>query len=187
MRQLLIKNNKYYQLQYHSGYCFLLFRKRQAAAQLIQNYYKQLTDGCGNSDCDNPTCASCPEFCYKSIDRNNLAVQAVTLSRQRARLCDGIPQKYAKLPVQETGNSQAVSSSGEGTSSNGGACSGSSSGASSSGGAKAKQLQSHTATSSSAASPSSKTGTPCLPAPVILEMNKMCCYFVGVCFVLCFE
>ena len=136
--------------------CFLLFRKRQAAAQLIQNYYKQLTDGCGNSDCDNPSCASCPDFSFKSVDRNKLAIQAITLSRQRARLCDGIPQKYAKLPVQETESPQTMSTSGEGTSTSNsrGACS-------SSGGAKAKQSQSHTATSTSG--PSGKTGSSAFP------------------------
>ncbi|XP_076446588.1 ubiquitin-protein ligase E3A-like isoform X2 [Babylonia areolata] len=76
--------------------------KRQAARQRIQNYYKQLTDGCGNSDCDNPSCASCPDFTFKSADRNTLAAQALRLLQERARLCDGIPEKYTKFPVQET-------------------------------------------------------------------------------------
>ncbi|KAL8617103.1 hypothetical protein ACOMHN_014273 [Nucella lapillus] len=125
--------------------------KRQAAAQLIQNYYKQLTDGCGNSDCDNPSCASCPNFTFKSTDRNRLAIQAVTLSRERARLCDGIPEKYAKFPVQETGETHPVSSHSE--------CAGTSrsntaaevaSGSGGSGGAKAKQ--SHSALSPSGSS-----------------------------------
>lgn len=31
---------------------------KRAAAQLIEKYYFQLTDGCGNSHCDNPNCAS---------------------------------------------------------------------------------------------------------------------------------
>lgn len=84
--------------------------KRAAARQLIENYYYQLTSGCGNSNCDNQCCASCPEFSYKSVDRNRLAVQAVTLSRSRARLCDGIPQKYAKFPVQESSGTQAAAS-----------------------------------------------------------------------------
>lgn len=143
---------------------FFLCRKRQAAAQLIQNYYKQLTDGCGNSDCDNPSCASCPDFSYKSTGRNELALQAITLSRQRARLCDGIPQKYAKLPVQETGNPQAVSSSSEGASTSTTGASPSCSRASGSGGAKAKQSQSHTVTSASSSNSSlgSRTGRLCL-------------------------
>lgn len=125
--------------------------KRQAAAQLIQNYYKQLTDGCGNSDCDNPSCASCPNFSFKSADRNKLAIQAVTLSRERARLCDGIPEKYAKFPVQETGDSRSVSShnQGAGTSSSSAAEAASGSSASGSGGAKAKQSHSSVSPSSS--------------------------------------
>lgn len=84
--------------------------KRAAARQLIENYYYQLTSGCGDSSCDNQCCASCPDFSYKSVDRNQLALQAVTLSRSRARLCEGIPQKYAKFPVQESGGTQAAAS-----------------------------------------------------------------------------
>lgn len=135
-----------------------MFRKRQAAAQLIQNYYMQLTDGCGDSDCDNLTCASCPDFTFKSADRNKLALQAISLSRERARLCDGIPQKYAKFPVQETGGQQGVSPSGEGGShSNDGAVAGVS-GTSGRGGAKVKQGVTTPSPSSSVSSLSSKPG-----------------------------
>lgn len=42
------------------------------------------------------------------MDRNQLALQAVKLSKDRARLCDGIPKKYAKYPVQETAGNQAA-------------------------------------------------------------------------------
>jgi hypothetical protein len=126
------------------------FRKR-AAGELIQNYYKQLTDGCGNSNCDNPTCASCPHFTFKALDRNKLALHAVALAREKARLCHGIPKKYAKLPVQETG-------AGEGESS--GSSMDPTAGSSGSGGAKAKQPQNQTAASasSSGSSVGNKTG-----------------------------
>ena len=33
-------------------------RRKAAAGQLIQKYYYQLTEGCGNKHCDNPHCAS---------------------------------------------------------------------------------------------------------------------------------
>ena len=79
-------------------------------------------------------------------------MQAVKLSRERAKLCDGIPQKYAKFPVQETSSAQAASSSGEGTSGDGVSAVASSG----SGGAKAKQLTTPSLVSPS--SSSSKTG-----------------------------
>lgn len=123
--------------------------KRAAAAQIIQNYYKQLTDGCGNPDCDNSSCASCPQFSFKSYDRNKLAVHAVTLSREKARLCDGIPRKYAKLPVQETG----AGSTGESSGSQGDPGAGAS-GMSSSTGPKAKQPHAQNTASSSSSSSS---------------------------------
>lgn len=35
--------------------------KRAAAKQLIERYFYQLLDGCGNSNCDNQNCASSGE------------------------------------------------------------------------------------------------------------------------------
>lgn len=32
--------------------------KRAVAKKLIERYFYQLTDGCGNPDCDNQNCAS---------------------------------------------------------------------------------------------------------------------------------
>lgn len=39
--------------------------KRAAAKKLIERYFYQLTDGCGNPDCDNKYCASSGEVIYK--------------------------------------------------------------------------------------------------------------------------
>ncbi|XP_071088555.1 ubiquitin-protein ligase E3A-like [Haliotis cracherodii] len=83
--------------------------KRAAVRQLIEKYYTQLTDGCGKADCANKACASCPGFCYKHIDRNQLAVHAMKLCQEKADLCEQQPKKVAKFPVQET--SQGTSSS----------------------------------------------------------------------------
>lgn len=40
--------------------------KRAAAKQLIERYFYQLLDGCGNANCDNQNCASSGEVikCY---------------------------------------------------------------------------------------------------------------------------
>ena len=110
-------------------------RKRQAAAQLIQNYYKQLTEGCGDASCDNPACASSKSFNFKQADRNKLAIQAITLSREKAKLCYGIPNKFAKYPVQESKPSAAK----EGASNSGDSPIAGGSGTTCDRGAKAKQ------------------------------------------------
>lgn len=36
---------------------------KRAAAQLIEKYYFQLTNGCGNPHCDNPNCVSSGKVC----------------------------------------------------------------------------------------------------------------------------
>lgn len=76
----------------------LYYRKRAAAKQLIEAYYFQLTDGCGNTDCGNTFCASCPNFSYKHEDRNKLAVTSIALFKQKAQLCQNERNKVARLP-----------------------------------------------------------------------------------------
>ncbi|XP_078254962.1 ubiquitin-protein ligase E3A-like isoform X2 [Rhinoraja longicauda] len=65
--------------------------KREAAKQLIEGYYCQLTKGCGNEFCANGNCASCPGF--KQLDNNQAAARALELYRTRAELCVGWPTK----------------------------------------------------------------------------------------------
>ncbi|GAB1608841.1 ubiquitin-protein ligase E3A-like, partial [Argonauta hians] len=72
--------------------------KRAAAKRLIERYYYQLTDGCGDNDCRNGNCASCSAFVYKNCSRNELAVHALHLFKQKARLCEAHPAKIAKWP-----------------------------------------------------------------------------------------
>lgn len=73
-------------------------RKRAAAKQLIEAYYFQLTDGCGNNACDNPNCASCPNFVFKDKDKNVLALTSIDLFKQKAALCQRERNKVARLP-----------------------------------------------------------------------------------------
>uniref|UniRef100_UPI00398E40C3 ubiquitin-protein ligase E3A-like isoform X2 n=1 Tax=Pristiophorus japonicus TaxID=55135 RepID=UPI00398E40C3 len=68
-----------------------LKRKREAAKQLIESYYCQLTKGCGNEFCANENCASCPGF--KQLDNNRAAARALELYRTRAELCAAWPTK----------------------------------------------------------------------------------------------
>ncbi|XP_061540410.1 ubiquitin-protein ligase E3A [Phycodurus eques] len=59
---------------------------RSAAKNLIERYFRQLTDGCGNDDCDNEFCASCRHF--RPLDKNAAAVRALELYKVNAKLCD---------------------------------------------------------------------------------------------------
>ncbi|XP_072352821.1 ubiquitin-protein ligase E3A-like isoform X1 [Scyliorhinus torazame] len=68
-----------------------LKRKREVAKELIESYYCQLTQGCGNELCVNENCASCPGF--KQLDNNRAAARALELYRTRAELCMAWPMK----------------------------------------------------------------------------------------------
>ncbi|KAG0727025.1 Ubiquitin-protein ligase E3A [Chionoecetes opilio] len=59
---------------------------KRAAAQLIEKYYFQLTDGCGSSLCDNPNCASSGKV--GALTSNEAAGKALQLCAARARLCE---------------------------------------------------------------------------------------------------
>lgn len=68
-----------------------LGRKRAAAKHLIERYYHQLTEGCGNGACANEFCASCPSFLR--MDNNTAAIKALELYKVNAALCDPHPSK----------------------------------------------------------------------------------------------
>ena len=75
----------------------LFFRKRAAAKQLIERYYYQLTDGCGSATCGNIHCASSNKFNYPDLSRNQAAVRALQLFKEKAILCgSGAASKIAK-------------------------------------------------------------------------------------------
>uniref|UniRef100_T1IQC0 Ubiquitin-protein ligase E3A n=1 Tax=Strigamia maritima TaxID=126957 RepID=T1IQC0_STRMM len=71
--------------------------KRAAAKKLIERYYYQLKDGCGNSSCTNMYCASNSKA--NCMTPNEAAAQALKLFNQRAKLCEPNPAKIAKLPT----------------------------------------------------------------------------------------
>lgn len=59
---------------------------RSAAKQLIERYFRQVTDGCGNGNCTNEFCASSRNF--QPLDKNTAAVKALELFKNNAKLCD---------------------------------------------------------------------------------------------------
>ncbi|XP_031158223.1 ubiquitin-protein ligase E3A-like [Sander lucioperca] len=65
--------------------------KRAAAKHLIERYYHQLTEGCGNESCSNSWCASSVGF--NRMDNNAAAVKALELYKVNAKLCDPHPSK----------------------------------------------------------------------------------------------
>uniref|UniRef100_A0A4W3ICI0 Ubiquitin-protein ligase E3A n=1 Tax=Callorhinchus milii TaxID=7868 RepID=A0A4W3ICI0_CALMI len=68
---------------------------REAARDLIESYYRQLTKGCGNEFCANENCASCPTF--KQLDNNRAAARALELYRARAEFCADWPPRKTRL------------------------------------------------------------------------------------------
>ncbi|CAL1263837.1 unnamed protein product [Larinioides sclopetarius] len=62
-----------------------LLRKRTAAKKLIERYYFQLTDGCGNQSCENENCASCQKA--PKLDPDEAAARAIRLFKDKAKLC----------------------------------------------------------------------------------------------------
>ncbi|XP_012279942.1 ubiquitin-protein ligase E3A isoform X2 [Orussus abietinus] len=73
--------------------------KRAAVKKLIERYFYQLTDGCGNPWCDNQNCASSGKVTNLTPDQ--AAAQAIQLFSQEARLCDGTqPSKVARTTLE---------------------------------------------------------------------------------------
>lgn len=69
---------------------------RTTAKHLIERYFRQLTEGCGNGDCRNEFCASCPSC--ETMDKNAAAAKALELFKNNAKLCD--PSKKECVPSE---------------------------------------------------------------------------------------
>ncbi|XP_017772086.1 PREDICTED: ubiquitin-protein ligase E3A isoform X2 [Nicrophorus vespilloides] len=89
--------------------------KRAAAKKLIERYFYQLTDGCGNPQCQNKFCASSGEV--NNITPNQAAAKAIELFSKEAQLCERHPTKMARTQedsvisiLPETNNEESNSS-----------------------------------------------------------------------------
>lgn len=82
--------------------------KRAAAKKLIERYFYQLTDGCGNPKCTNQNCFSSGHV--ERLSPNEAAIRALNLFRQDAKLCDTHPSKLAKITTGSV-DSDSISSS----------------------------------------------------------------------------
>ncbi|XP_055626355.1 ubiquitin-protein ligase E3A [Toxorhynchites rutilus septentrionalis] len=68
--------------------------KRASARKLIERYFYQLVDGCGNTKCNNKHCASSGKV--EKLTPNAAAARAIQLFTQEAELCDAHPSKVPK-------------------------------------------------------------------------------------------
>ena len=64
---------------------------------MIEAYFCQLTDGCGSHDCGNNYCSASSSFKYKESNRNQMAVKAIKMVKERAPFCDNMKMKMTKL------------------------------------------------------------------------------------------
>lgn len=74
--------------------------KRTAVAkQRIQQFYFQLTDGCGRPNCSNPDCASNPNSI--KLTSNDAAAKAILLFNNKKSLCDKPPSKVPRTDIKQ--------------------------------------------------------------------------------------
>ncbi|XP_008291550.1 ubiquitin-protein ligase E3A-like [Stegastes partitus] len=85
---------------------------RATAKHLIERYFRQLTEGCGNGNCTNEFCASCRDF--QPLDNNSAAAKALELFKINAKLCD----YYPSIKSSAGGNSEQDSKMNEDTKEN---------------------------------------------------------------------
>ncbi|XP_045459726.1 ubiquitin-protein ligase E3A [Melitaea cinxia] len=83
--------------------------KRAAARQLIERYFYQLLDGCGNPNCDNKYCASSGEA--RNLTPNEAAAEAIKLFYKEAQLCDTLPNKVPRTEASTCDSSASTKNS----------------------------------------------------------------------------
>ncbi|XP_065170109.1 ubiquitin-protein ligase E3A isoform X2 [Atheta coriaria] len=82
--------------------------KRATAKSLIERYFYQLTDGCGNPTCDNKHCASSGQV--TTLSPNEAAAKAIQLFSEEARLCDPHRNKMPRTNFLSAGDNSVISS-----------------------------------------------------------------------------
>lgn len=80
--------------------------KRAVAKKLIEQYFYQLSNGCGNPKCGNRNCASSGQVI--ALTPNQAAARAIQLYTQEAELCVVHPSKIARTQHQIDGASSTV-------------------------------------------------------------------------------
>jgi len=86
--------------------------KRGAAREKIQQYYFQLTEGCGRENCSNANCASSAGF--QELSSNDAAAKAFNLYKCKSALCEKHPSKIPRTAQFETPSTSSCANA-EGT------------------------------------------------------------------------
>lgn len=81
--------------------------KRAIAKKLIERYFYQLSDGCGNPKCSNKNCASSGEV--ENLSPNQAAARAIQLYSEEAELCELHPSKIPRTNVETCTNHDSES------------------------------------------------------------------------------
>lgn len=89
----ILRMHIFYANQYEFWYIFFN-RNRATAKLLIERYFRQLTEGCGNSNCTNEFCTSSPTC--QPLDNNAAAAKALELFKLNAKLCDYYPKAESR-------------------------------------------------------------------------------------------
>ncbi|XP_055592376.1 ubiquitin-protein ligase E3A isoform X2 [Uranotaenia lowii] len=79
--------------------------KRASAKKLIERYFYQLVDGCGNPKCGNKYCASSGKV--EKLSPNAAAARAIQLFTQEAELCEFHPSKMPKTMTSPSTSSSS--------------------------------------------------------------------------------
>lgn len=82
--------------------------KRAHAKQLIEKYFYQLSDGCGNPNCTNRNCASSGEV--NPLTPNEAAARAIQLFSEEAPLCGMPSAKSSRIATNDESASVLVNS-----------------------------------------------------------------------------
>lgn len=84
-------------------------RKRAAARTMIEKFFYQLINGCGNSSCSNENCASSKKLDHP-LSRDEAAAKALELCHGKAKLCEVLPPKQFRKSSVDVGDASDSSS-----------------------------------------------------------------------------
>ncbi|KAG7514444.1 hypothetical protein JOB18_034045 [Solea senegalensis] len=80
---------------------------KATAKLLIERYFRQLTEGCGNGNCTNRFCASCCDF--QPLDNNSAAAKALELFKNNAKLCPHPSKKDSDISNPDSSADEKMS------------------------------------------------------------------------------
>ncbi|CAF0831634.1 unnamed protein product [Brachionus calyciflorus] len=83
--------------------------RKKKAKEIIEKFFRQLTQGCGRENCTNSNCASNPNFQRVSI--NQAAALAIQLAQKKATLCESMESNSKNMEVSDDNDDVVTSKS----------------------------------------------------------------------------